>query len=181
MKLTAADDERLGLALHEAAHAVVGVVQGGTVERARLTDDGTDGECTFTEDSFATDRYRHRRALVAAAGPVASAIFAYSGKPSPRQLDAALGDGDREELRLATFHTEQNHEELLAAGLPVVRQYWRSITALAAQLFVGNEIVHDDALTALGVTDGGGPGSLQLSMIAGGAKLPRPRPAGQTA
>lgn len=173
-KLTDAERDRLGLCLHEAGHAVAGVLAGATVERAALTDDGTDGECTFTEGSFATDARRYHRALVAAAGPVASAIFAHGDTPSPRQLEAHLGDADGEELRLATFHSTENHQEMLAAALPVVNRCWRSITALAAQMFAGNEIDHNDVLGALGVTDGGGLGSPQLALIASAMRDPRP-------
>lgn len=173
-QLTEADRNRLGLCLHEASHAVAGVLAGATIERAALTDDGTDGECTFTADSFAHDSRRYHRALVAAAGPVASAVFTHGDGPSPRQLDAALGDGDREELRLATFHSERNHQEMLAAAVPVVRRCWPSITALAVQIWAGNDVTHDDVLAALGITDGGGPRSPQLSLIASGAVTPRP-------
>mgnify|MGYP003708838655 CR=1 FL=1 len=95
-KLTQADEERLGLALHEAAHAVCGVLAGATVERALVTD----GECMFTQDSFSTDRRRYHRALVNAAGPVASAIVAHGDGVTLRQLERHLFDGDREELRL---------------------------------------------------------------------------------
>lgn len=152
-RLTEADRERLGLCVHEAAHAVVGVLNGGTIERATLTKGGTDGTCDFTADSFAKDRTRYRRALVAAAGPVAAAIFAHGDVPTARQLDAHLGAGDREELRLASLHSYASADEQLWAALPVVRQCWRPIGALAAQMFTRYEIGHDAVLTALGVTD----------------------------
>lgn len=163
-RLTAADRERLGLCVHEAAHAVVGVLNGGTVERATLTDDGRAGECTFTEDSFAHDRTRYRRALVAAAGPAAAATFHHSDRVTVRQIERHLGAGDREELRLASLHSYTTSDEQLSAALPVVRRCCRPIGALAAKMFAGHEIGHDDVLAALGVTDGGGPSSLQMSM-----------------
>lgn len=171
-RLAPADGERLGLCVHEAAHAIVGVLNGGTIERARLTEGGTDGECDFTAESFAHDRTRYRRALVAAAGPAAAAIFSHGPQPSGRQLDAHLGSGDREVLRLAAFHSYLTSDEQLWAALPVVRQCWRPIGILAAKMMRGQEINHDDVLAALGVTDGGGPGSAQLAAIRNGG-VPR--------
>ncbi|MGP4054144.1 hypothetical protein ACTWP6_04860 [Mycobacterium sp. 4D054] len=170
-RLAPADRERLGLCVHEAAHAVVGVLNGATVERATLTDDGQDGECTFTADSFAHDRTRYHRALVAAAGPAAAATFHHTDRVTVRQIERHLGAGDREELRLASLHSYTTSDEQLAAVLPVVRRCWRPIGALAAKMMRGHEIDHNDVLAALGVTDGGGPGSSQLAAIRAGGTL----------
>ena len=164
-RLNPTERKRLGLAVHEAAHAVVGVLRGATVERATLTDDGQDGTCDFTADSFTSDVSRYRRALVAAAGPAAAAIFAHNDAPTARQLDAQLGAADREELRLAALHSYSSADEQLCEALPVVRRHWRSIGTLAAQIFAGHEIGNDDVLAALGVTDGGGPGSVELATL----------------
>lgn len=143
---------------------MVGVLNGATVERATLTDDGQDGECTFTEDSFAHDRTRYHRALVAAAGPAAAATFHYTDRVTVRQIELHLGAGDREELRLASLHAYTSADEQLWAALPVVRRCWRPIGTLAVKMFAGHQIGHDDVLAAMGVTDGGGPSSLQISM-----------------
>ena len=59
--------------------------------------------------------------------------------------------------------------------MPTVKRCWRSVTTLAAQIWAGNEIGHDDVLAALGITDGGGPRSLPLSLVASGAAPPHPR------
>ena len=174
-RLTPADRERLGLCVHEAAHAVVGVLNGCTVERATLTESGTDGSCDFTAESFAHDHTRYRRALVAAAGPAAAAIFHHSDRVTLHQIDAHLGAGDREELRLAGLHSYSTADEQLWAALPIVRRCWRSIGTLAAKMMRGQEIGHDDVLAALGVTDGGGPGSSQLATIRAGGTPSRPR------
>ncbi len=165
-RLTPADRERLGLAVHEADHAVVGVLHGATVERATLTDDGQDGTCDFTADSFTGDASRYRRALVAAAGPAAAAIFAHHDAPTARQLDAQLGAGDREELRLAALHSYTSADEQLWEALPVVRRHWRTIGTLAAKIFAGHEIGHDDVLAALGLGATCTPASTQLALIA---------------
>ncbi|WP_349268970.1 hypothetical protein MPNTM1_04190 [Mycolicibacterium parafortuitum] len=168
-RLTSAERDRLGLAVHEAAHALVGVLHGATVERASLTDDGQDGECTFTEDSFAHDHTRYRRALVAAAGPAAAAMFHHTDRVALRQIDAHLGAGDREELRLASLHSFSTSDEQLWTALPIVRRCWRPIGILAAKMFARHEINHDDVLAALGVTDSGGPSSVDLARIRNGA------------
>ena len=168
-RLTAAERERLGLCVHEAAHAVVGVLNGATVERATLTEGGTDGTCDFTADSFAHDCTRYHRALVAAAGPAAAATFHHDDRVTVRQIERHLGSSDREELRLASLHSYTSADEQLGAALPVVRRCWRPIGALAAKMFAGHEIGHDDVLTALGVTDGGGPHSVELATIRNGS------------
>lgn len=169
-RLNPAERDRLGLAVHEAAHAVVGVLNGGAVERAGLTADGSDGLCEFTEASFGHDASRYRRALVAAAGPAAAAIFAHGDVPTARQLERHLGDADREELRLAALHSHASADEQRWEVLPVVRRCWRPIGALAAQMFAGHEIGHDDVCAALGVTDGGGLCSVELATIATAAR-----------
>ncbi|NVN51700.1 M50 family metallopeptidase [Mycolicibacterium hippocampi] len=175
-QLTKAERDRLGLAVHEATHAVVGVLNGGTVERARLTDNGTDGICEFTDTSFEQDRSRYRRALVAAAGPAAAAIFGHGDIPTARQLERYLGNSDREELRLAALHSHASADEQLWEALPVVRRRWRPIGTLAAKIFAGHEIGHDDVLAALGITDDdGATAGAKLAMIASGG-TPRPRP-----
>ncbi|BBY76595.1 hypothetical protein MPRF_34940 [Mycolicibacterium parafortuitum] len=77
-------------------------------------------------------------------------------------------------LRLASLHSYSTSDEQLSSALPVVRRCWGSIGTLAAKMMRGQEIGHDDVLAALGVTDGGGPGSFQLSLIASGAVSPHP-------
>lgn len=162
-QLTKAERGRLALAVHEVSHALVGVLNGATLLRATLTEGGNDGVCEFTEDSFTYDHTRYRRALVAAAGPAAAAIFTHGDVPTVRQLDALLGAGDREELRLASLHSYASSDEQLWAVLPVVRRHWSAIGPLAAKVFAGHAIGHDDVLAALEVTNGGGHESAQLA------------------
>ena len=166
-QLSDTDRQRLGLAVHEAAHAVVGVLHGATVESATLTADGSDGDCTFTSEVFATSTRGHR-SLIAAAGAAAAAVFHHGPQPSLRQVEAQLGDSDREDLRLTSLSSRQSLPEQLTEVLPVVLRCWSAIGTLAAGLYLGNELSHADVCTALGLADGGGPGSLELAIIRSG-------------
>jgi hypothetical protein len=166
--LTANDRRRLCLAAHEAGHAVVGVIYGATIERATLTADGRDGQCEFAADSFGPSARTHRP-LIAAAGAVAAAVFRYGPRPGLHKIDALLEGSDREELRLASLRSLHTPSETLTEVLPVVLRCWTAIGQLATDLHSGREITHADVCAALGLTDGGGPGSFELAMIHSGS------------
>jgi hypothetical protein len=54
--------------------------------------------------------------------------------------------------------------------LPMVLRCWKAIGELATELCLGNEIGHTDVCAALGLTDGGGPGSFELANIRAGLR-----------
>lgn len=80
-------------------------------ERAAFSEGGTDGECILTEGSFANDHTGYCRALLSAAGPAAAGIFHHGDGVTQRQIDANLGAGDCEELRLAGLQSYGTSDE----------------------------------------------------------------------
>src|SRR6267142_1293385 len=81
-----------------------------------------------------------------------------SRRPTLHQIEAQLaGKGsDGKDPRLAVSPSAPVTEVL-----PVVLG---SIGELAFDLYAGREITHADVCVALGLTDGGGPGSFELTM-----------------
>lgn len=156
---------RLELAVHEAAHAVVGVVHGARLLRAKLAADSTSGHTQFTAESFTAGGPLVYRSHIAAAGAVAEAMFAHGPRPTLRQIEARLCGSDRDELHaeaMATLHPVP----VPAAELQrLLSRCWTAVGDLAADLYLGRAITHARVCAALGVTDGGGPGSAQLAMI----------------
>lgn len=162
------DATRLGLAVHEAAHAVIGVIHGARLLTASLARDGSSGHTQFTAESFANAaRPQVYRCHVAAAGAVAEAMLTCGPRPTLPQIEARLCGGDEQEL----------HDEAMATLRPVpipaaevsslLRRCWPAVADLAADLYLGHTISHTRVCAALGVTDGGGPHGVELSLIRG--------------
>lgn len=167
--LSPAQAERIGLAAHEAGHAVVGVVYGATIDQASLTAsltaDGSRGVCSFEADSFEASA-RAYRSHIAAAGAVAAAMFHHGPRATWHQIDDHLHGPDRDELRAAAFGGYgQPMSAPLTAVRPLVQRCWTPIVKLATEMYFGRSIGHDDVCTALGLTDDGGPYSRELHRI----------------
>jgi hypothetical protein len=166
--LSPAQARRIGLAAHEAGHAVVGVLYGATIDQASLTADGDDGLCSFDADSFGAEA-RVYRSHIAAAGAVAAAMFHYGPRLGWQQIDDQLHGTDRDELRAAAFSGYgQPMSAPLMAVRPLVQRCWTPIVKLATEMYFGRNIGHDDVCTALGLTDEGGSYSAELAMIRSG-------------
>ena len=169
-ELTIAQRLRLSLAVHEAAHACVGVLHGAELECARLIGDGPDaeGECCFTASSFEVGRLAAgHRSEIAAAGAVAEAVFRFGFEGATfRRIEARLVDSDDEQqLRVESWRTLRSAPETFSDVLPLVKQLWTPIGELARKLYFGAELNHSDVCAALNVTDGGGPYSGQLHSV----------------
>lgn len=160
----------VGLAVHEAAHAVVGAIYGATIDAVTLTADTSTGSCDFTAESFGASAAAFRP-RIAAAGAVAAAMFHHGPRPTPHQMDAHLHGPDREELRAAAFASMQPMSAPLTAVRPIVRQCWSAIVELATGLCFGDQIGHTEVCSALGLRDRGRSGSAELAMIRDG-RLP---------
>lgn len=152
------------LAVHEAAHAVVGTVYGAEVDRATIADDGSSGCCQFTGASFGVTPTRYR-AHIAAAGAVAAAMLGYGPRPRLVQVDALLSPGDKEELRLAAVANGLPISSPLMAVQPLIRHCWHSIACLASDLVVKREIRHQDVYAAMGLPLDPDQAGLQLGEI----------------
>jgi hypothetical protein len=166
--LTDADRQHIALAVHEAGHAVVGVLYGARVEHAALARDRKSGRCEFDADSFGASPSAYRP-QIAAAGALAEAVFRHGPRPTIRQIEALLNGSDCEELRFVALSSLQPFSIPSNAVLPMVLRCWTAIGDLATELCLGHEIDHADVCAALGLTDEGGPGSLGLAMIRSGS------------
>ncbi len=162
------DPRRLHLAVHEAAHAVVGVIHGARLLRATLASDGNAGHTQFTAASFTNGGPQVYRSHIAAAGAVAEAMLTHGPRPTLRQIEARLCGSDKEDL----------HRQAMATLLPVpvpaaevtslLARCWPAVADLAADLYLGTAITHAQVCAGLGLTDEGGPGSTQLATIRNG-------------
>jgi hypothetical protein len=161
--LTAEQRQHLEICVHEAAHAVAGVARGAelrnaVVIRGKVT--GIEGLTTFSDAPWGIDP------LLAYAGPYGQAKFQAGGRrPTQRAMFAVFDGGGRKDaivLSLAGgFHTG-------AAVEPVIDKCWPGVIRIAQQLFSQGEVIETDVLTALGITDGGGPSSAQLAGLRSG-------------
>jgi len=155
----------LSLAVHEAAHAVVGVIFGAQVQRVSLTVDGSSGRTDFDPDSFAAGSPAVYRSYIAAAGAVAEAMLSHGPRPTLQQIEARLCGSDREELHLEAM-TNLRPVPIPAADLTaLLSRCWTAVADLAADIYLGSGVSHVDVCRALGLSDEGGPGSVGLAMI----------------
>ncbi|MGH3556412.1 hypothetical protein [Mycobacterium sp.] len=157
--ITVREREHLELSIHEAAHAVAGVVLGAQLRNAVVTNSrlwGVDGRTNFA------DRPHGRDPEIAYAGPWAQARWRAGSRPSQRQVFAVLRAGGYKDDRA-----------LIAAGgtylgtgvTPLLERCWPAVTRVAQQLHRSGEVTESDVLAALGVDDGGGRSSVQLAAI----------------
>lgn len=167
--LTAREREHLEVCVHEAGHAVAGVVLGAQLRSAVVSHSrvwGTDGLASFS------DRPHGRDEEIAYAGPWSQARWRAGGRrPTQRQMFAILDGGGRRDCGVLSLAggTHLGH-----AVQPVIERTWPAILRVAQQLYRTGEVLQDDVCKALGITDGGGPTSSQLAGLRAGM---RPVPA----
>src|SRR4051812_6809074 len=89
--MTAREIERCVVCIHEAAHAVVGVVLGGRVKL--VTVGGLGGDDPIRGAADFDDLGCGHHATVAAAGPWAAAAWRYGRRPTLPEVWAATGRG----------------------------------------------------------------------------------------
>ncbi|OKH80878.1 hypothetical protein EB75_18895 [Mycobacterium sp. ST-F2] len=155
----------LALCVHEAAHAVAGVVLGADLRSAVVTSSrvsGNQGLTTFADRPHGTD------VLIAYAGPFGQAKFLAGGRrPTQRALYALFDGGGRGDCGVLTASggTHLGHDVI-----PVVNRAWPAVIRVAQRLDRTGEATHADVCAALGVTDGGGRTSAQLAGIRSGCR-----------
>ena len=151
-----ADRQRIAAAFHEAGHAVAAVVLGGRVHLAVLDDTPR-----IEFDVIASGREPE----VTYAGPWCEARWLAGGHPGPLDIHRVLAANPSDD------------KSLCAAGGPAVGagvvslldRCWPAVKAVTKQLFYAGEIGHADVCAALGLSDDGGPGSLDLAVIRSGS------------
>lgn len=172
---TATDDqiEELRTCFHESGHAVACALYGGQIHRAVVLRPGSlaaSGAHHSGMTSYVANP-EHRRTEVTFAGIYAEARWTAGPHPAAASLRASMctnGDDDRKLRRALAFGNAGTG----AAVVPMLERCWPAVVTLARRLFRDSEAGHDDVLAALGVTDGGGPGSFQLANIRAGMRLP---------
>lgn len=167
--LTARQRQHLEICVHEAGHAVAGVVFGADLRTAVVSNSRVSGVEGLTSFS---DRPHGRDEQIAYAGPWAQARWRAGGRrPTQREMFALFDGGGRRDcgVLLAAGGTHLGH-----AVQPVIERAWPAVIRVAKHLHRTGEVTHADVCEALGITDGGGPGSAQLSGLRAGM---RPVPA----
>ena len=159
---------RIELALHEAGHAIAGVLSGGTLTTSTVIEGRVKRGLVAPPNgstSFAVlPSYRH--AEVALAGPWSQARGRLGRRPGSHHVAAVLaGSGckDREVL------TAAGGPDAGEAVIPLMERCWPSVAELAAKLHRHGKVSHSDVLAALRLSDDAGTRSIELSMIRSGA------------
>lgn len=162
------DRDRLALAVHEAGHAVAGVVLGAELRNAYLVPenikmpDGRKGEARFRARPHGTDE------RIVYAGPWAEAKFAVGGRrPTQQGFNAVMATSGVHDQRALTA-AGGTHEG--AAVQPIIERCWPAVMTLAKKLYKVGEVSHEDVCAALGITDGGGYYSKQLASLRSGCR-----------
>ena len=160
---------RIETAYHEAAHAVAGVLHGGRLTAATITEGKRKG-ATFSSPSGLTtfaSLPSTRHAPVSYAGVWGQARARAGGRrPGRRELFAVLestGCKDREVL------TAAGGPDAGESVVPLLETCWPSVAELAAKLHRHGKVSHSDVLAALRLSDDAGTRSIELSMIRSGA------------
>lgn len=163
--LTARQRQHLEICVHEAGHAVAGVVLGAQLRTAVVSDSrvsGVEGLTSFSDSPHGRDEE------IAYAGPWAQAKFRAGGRrPTQREMFALFDGGSRGDcgVLLAAGGTHLGH-----AVQPVIERAWPAVIRVAKQLHRAGEVTQTAVCEALGITDGGGPGSSQLAGLRAGMR-----------
>lgn len=162
--LTAREREHLEVCVHEGAHAVVGTALGAQLRNAVVTRSrvlGTQGLTTFSDRPYGRDPE------IAYSGPWAQARWRAGRRPTQRQVYAVLRAGGYKDDRVLIA---AGGSHLGTAITPLIERVWPAIIRTAQQLHRAGEVHQEDVLVALGVDDGGGPGSVQLAALRSGCR-----------
>jgi hypothetical protein len=162
--LTARELDHLQTCVHEAGHAVAGVLLGARLRSAVVTHSRlwrTEGLTTFADRPYGRD------AEIAYAGPWSQARWRAGRRPTMRELYAVLnGTGYKDERALiAAGGTHLGH-----SVTPLVERCWPAVIRTAQHLHRAGEASEADVLAALGVDDGGGATSVQLAGLRSGCR-----------
>ncbi len=163
--LTARQRQHLEICVHEAGHAVAGVVLGAQLRTVVVSDSrvsGVEGVTSFSDRPFGRDEE------IAYAGPWAQARWRAGGRrPTQREMFALFDGGGRSDCGVLTA---AGGTYLGQAVQPVIERAWPAVIRVAKQLHRTGEATETAVCEALGITDGGGPGSSQLAGLRAGMR-----------
>jgi hypothetical protein len=161
--VTPADLRRIEVCFHEAGHAVAAVALGGVIRSAVLAG----GRVTGVQGLTTVDEMPvGRTAEIAYSGPWCQARWRADRRPGMADLYRVLDTtGHRDDKALCAAGGM-----VAAAGVvPLLERCWPSVVKVAQKLVRDGEVRHEDVCEALGLTDDGGPGSLELALIRSGS------------
>ncbi|OBJ46854.1 hypothetical protein A5630_10900 [Mycolicibacterium mucogenicum] len=157
------DRERLAVCVHEAGHAVAGVVLGAELSTVVVPPKGMPLAGGLKGQARFFDCPEHVQPLVSYAGPWAQAKFAAGHqRPTMRDFNAVLDTAGCHDARALTA-AGGIHEG--AGAQSILDRCWPAVQTLARQLYSDWEASHLDVCAALGITDGGGYYSRQLASL----------------
>ena len=150
-----------GLAFHEAAHCVAGVLHGGTLAESRNFLSDLLGSTTYT--GLAATRHPE----VAFAGPWGQARALAQRRPGLHEVRAALdGTGCHDRAVLTAAGGESAGESIV----PLLERCWPSVAELAAKRLRHGQVSHADVLAALRLSDDAATRAVEVSMLKSGAE-----------
>ncbi|WP_373202368.1 hypothetical protein [Mycobacterium marinum] len=108
------------------------------------------------------------------AGVFAEARWEYGRRPTSRQLAYLREYNSADATALCASGVREMYgnptAEARSAVPPLLNRTWPAVVRVAQQLWRTGEATHTDVLAALGVSDGGGPGSVQLANLKAGLR-----------
>lgn len=162
------DRERLAVCIHEAGHAVTGVVLGAELSTVVVPPKGMPLAGGLKGQARFFDCPEHVQPLVSYAGPWAQAKFAAGHqRPTMREFNAVLDTAGCHDARALTA-AGGIHEG--AGAQSILDRCWPAVQTLARKLYRDWEASHLDVCAALGITDGGGYYSSQLASLRSGCR-----------
>lgn len=155
--------------VHEAGHAVAGVVLGARLRSAAVSLSRVDGLAGLTSFDHRDHPQWHDPAI-AYAGGYAQARFRAGGhrQPTARALSAVFSTSGCHDAAMMSLAggTHLGH-----GARNLVDRCWPAVIRVAQHLHREREARHADILAALNVTDGGGRTSVELAAIRSGAVI----------
>lgn len=165
--LTDRERQLAELCVHEAGHAVVGVVLGGRLRLASVTGGLAPGSAGFRGRTAFADLPSGHDAAVAYAGPWAAARWRADRRPTQRDVFAVLrGSGCADDAVLLASGAAA---VTAARVVPLVERCWPQVCTLAAKIAADTTVRHADVCEVLALSADPPTAALQLAHIRAGA------------
>lgn len=156
-QLSEGELDRLATAFHEAGHAVAAVALGGRVHQVLVDDE---------HPRIEHDSLPGLDTAIIYAGPWSEARWTYGRIPGPADMRSVLArNGSDDQVLCAAGGPHQG-----AFVVPLLERCWPAIKTLTRQLYRTGTASHTDVCASLGLSDDGGPGSLDLALIRSGLR-----------
>ena len=164
--------EELRRCFHEAGHAIAATIYGGEIRTAVVLRPGTLVAAGAKHGGFTayTAPAEGREAEVTFAGPYTESRWLTGPHPTATALRASMCTNHQDDAALRRLFA--SNAETGNAVAPLIERAWPAVVTLARKLLRDGQARHPDVLAALGITDGGGPGSFQLANIRSGMRTP---------